>query len=76
MSYKLDVDGKFGPKTYEAIRFLSGAAPQEFAAELLKQRKKYYDGIVTEDESQKANLNGWYNRLRNLAAVCGVTRPV
>jgi lysozyme family protein len=73
---KLDVDGKFGPKTFEAIVRISEAQAANFAQELLVLRKKYYDEIITRDSSQERNKNGWYNRIRALATAAGVKSPV
>jgi lysozyme family protein len=75
LGYKLEVDGKFGPKTYEAVTRLAGAQPEEFTAELLMQRKKYYDEIAARDETQKNNLNGWHNRIEALTKAAGVKNP-
>ena len=76
LGWKLEVDGKFGPKTFESIQRTSEAQPKEFAEELLRQRKQFYDEIVARDETQKKNLNGWYNRIKRLAEAAGVASPV
>ena len=74
--WKLVVDGKFGPKTFEAIQRTSEAQPKEFTGELLGQQKQFYDEIVARDETQKKNLNGWYNRIKRLAEAAGIASPV
>jgi lysozyme family protein len=76
LGWKLEVDGKFGPKTFEAIKKISEAQASGFAQELLVLRKKYYDDIITRDSSQENNKNGWYNRIRALATAAGVKSPV
>jgi lysozyme family protein len=76
LGWKLEVDGKFGPKTFEAIVKISGAQPESFTQELLVYRKCYYDDIIVRDSTQEKNRNGWYNRLKALAATAGVKSPV
>jgi lysozyme family protein len=69
-------DGKFGTKTLEAITKFTSSRPTEFAEEFLRQRKKWFDNIVSRDETQKTFLKGWYNRLSGIAKECGVSSPV
>jgi lysozyme family protein len=76
LGWKLEIDGKFGPKTFEAIVKISGAQPEGFTQELLVYRKRYYDDIIARDSSQEKNKNGWYNRLKALASATGVKSPV
>jgi lysozyme family protein len=76
LGWKLDVDGKFGPKTFEAIVRISAAQASVFAQELLAFRKRYYDDIIARDPGQKNNKHGWYNRIKTLAAAIGVKSPV
>lgn len=54
-------DGIVGPKTIAAIN----SANQQllFNAIMAERRCKYYE-IVANNSSQKANLNGWLNRLK------------
>lgn len=55
-------DGIIGPKSLAAIN----GAPQMllFNAIMAERRSKYYE-IVANNYSQKVNLNGWLNRLKN-----------
>jgi hypothetical protein len=76
LGWKLEVDGKFGPKTFEAIQKISGAQPAGFSQELLVYRKKAYDEIITANPDQAKNKNGWYNRVKALARTAGVKSPV
>ena len=76
LGWKLEVDGKFGPKTFESIQRTSEAQPKEFTEELLRQRKRFYDEIVARDETQKKNLTGWHNRTERLAKAAGAASPV
>ena len=72
----LTVDGKYGPRTRTALIELSIEAPQSLAQAIVERRKEYYDAIVAKDPIQKANLKGWYNRLRDMATTAGVKSPV
>ena len=65
----LTLDGKFGPRTFEALKTL---APKTLAAEIVKQRKIYYEKIVARDPRQKAHWTGWMNRLNDMARTAGV----
>lgn len=65
----LAVDGKFGPRTFAALKSLE---PKTLAAEIVAQRKVYYEKIVARDPDQKANWNGWMNRLSDMARTAGV----
>ena len=76
LDVKLAVDGKYGPQTLAALAALSADKPRELAQAIADQRKIYYDNIVSKNASQKANLSGWYNRLRDMAVECGVKSPV
>jgi lysozyme family protein len=76
LGWNLVEDGKFGPKTLEAVTKLSEAQSVNFAEEYLRQRKKFFDDIIAKDDSQKVFLKGWYKRLQGLAAECGVKNPV
>jgi lysozyme family protein len=76
LGWKLEVDGKFGPKTFEAIKQIPGGSESGFAQELLTFRKQYYDDIISRNPDQAKNKNGWYNRLKKLAAAAGVESPI
>jgi lysozyme family protein len=76
LGWNLVEDGKFGPKTLEAITKLTASRPIEFAEEFLRQRKKWFDNIVIRDATQKVFLKGWHNRLNGIATECGVVSPV
>ena len=65
----LTLDGKFGPRTFEALKAL---APKTLAAEIVKQRKIYCEKIVARDPRQKAHWTGWMNRLNDMARTAGV----
>jgi len=57
-------DGVIGPKSLAAI---NGADQQLlFNAIMAERRSKYYE-IVANNYSQKVNLQGWLNRLKNFA---------
>jgi lysozyme family protein len=72
----LDVDGKYGPKTKAAIWELSKEKSVALSEYLLEERKVYFDGIIARDSSQGVFKEGWYNRLKNLAAAVGITSPI
>jgi hypothetical protein len=72
----LTVDGKWGPKTREAVWALAHNDSLWFASTFLRYRKDYYDRVIKGDSSQEAFRKGWYNRLRMLAKACNVTSPV
>ena len=65
----LAVDGKFGPQTFVALKSLE---PKTLVAEIVTRRKVYYEKIVARDPDQKENLNGWMNRLNDMARTAGV----
>ena len=65
----LVIDGKFGPRTFAALGSLE---PKTLAAEIVKQRKAYYEKIVTKDPEQKVHLEGWMKRLDDMARTAGV----
>ena len=71
---KIAVDGKYGPKTREAL--LSALNATALAQAIADERKAYYDKIVANDPGQKANLKGWCNRLRGMAEAAGLKSPV
>jgi hypothetical protein len=72
----LTIDGKYGPATRAALKTVAKTWPQELAEAICVERKKYYDNIVADDPGQKANLKGWYNRVKAMAEAAGVKSPV
>ena len=73
---RVDVDGKYGPRTRAAMISQADHNPAELAQKIVDERKKYYDNLIAKDPGQKANLKGWYNRLRGMAETAGVKSPV
>jgi lysozyme family protein len=74
---RLGIDGRWGAQTRAAVKALAEADPKGFAAALLRERKAYYDGIISRNPSQAKFKKGWYdNRLVKLAALAGVESPV
>lgn len=63
------IDGKFGPKTFAALK---SCPPLSLAYAIYNQRKKYYEKIVANKPSQRANLKGWMNRADAMAREAGV----
>ena len=65
----LIIDGKFGPKTFSALK---ACAPQTLAKNIYIQRKKYYEKIVARNPSQKVFMKGWLRRADEMAKKAGV----
>lgn len=63
MGYKLDIDGKIGPKTLAALH---DANPDKFVSTFLSVRERYYRRIVQNNPSQNRFLRGWLNRINSL----------
>ena len=63
------IDGKFGPKTFAALR---ACDPMTLAKAIYVQRKKYYEKIVARNPSQKVFLKGWMRRAEEMAKKAGV----
>ena len=63
------VDGKFGPKTFAALK---ACPPMTLAQNIYIQRKKYYEKIVANNPSQKVFLKGWMRRADEMAKEAGV----
>ena len=62
------VDGAIGPKTIQAIQEEIAAGRVEELCDLyFAARRGHYQRIVEKDETQKVFLNGWMNRLNDLA---------
>ncbi len=64
------VDGKFGPKTFAALK---ACPPLSLAYSIYNQRKKYYEKIVARTPSQKVFLKGWMRRADAMAKEAGVS---
>ena len=60
---KLSVDGKFGPKTRTAMRWLN--CPDGIGA-VANKRQAFYDAIVRNNPKQKAFIRGWTNRCNDM----------
>jgi len=58
------IDGKFGPKTFAALK---ACDPQQLARAIYEQRKKYYHKIVAKNPSQERYLKGWLRRADEMA---------
>jgi len=60
-------DGAFGPVSITALQeeIAAGSLP-ELCNNYLAARLDFYDDIVENDETQKANINGWRNRIEHL----------
>ena len=59
LGQKLLIDGKFGPKTFAALK---ACEPVKLSEAIHKERVKYYHKIVTNKPSQKVFLSGWLRR--------------
>ena len=64
------VDGKFGPKTFAALK---ACDPKMLARAIYEQRKKYYQKIVARKPSQNKYLKGWLRRADEMAKESGVS---
>ena len=63
LGYKLDIDGKYGPKTKCA---LEECDEYDFCNTFLDVRENFYYKIVERRSSQKVFLRGWLNRINQL----------
>ncbi len=63
------VDGKFGPKTFAALK---ACEPQELAQAIYIQRKKYYEKLIARNPSQEKFRKGWFRRADAMAREAGV----
>ena len=63
------VDGKFGPKTFAALK---ACEPKALARAIYTQRKLYYENIVQRKPQQKVFLKGWMSRAEAMARTAGV----
>ena len=66
------IDGKWGPRTREALYRMAWRNGLYLSKMLLIKRLNYYDKIVSARPSQKVFLKGWCNRTRALAKAAGV----
>lgn len=60
-------DGIIGPLTIKKLRDFNQI---ELIAKLLSARGSRYARIVADDQTQIANLNGWFNRLSHISTLC------
>ena len=65
---KVTVDGKFGPKTFAALK---ACKPFELAEAIYRERVKYYHRIVTNKPNQKVFLKGWLRRADEMKKEAG-----
>ena len=63
------VDGKFGPKTFAALK---ACDPKMLARAIYEQRKKYYQKIVARAPSQQKFLKGWLRRADDMLKECAL----
>lgn len=66
---KVDIDGKFGPKTFAAAQ---ACDPVALAKAIVKRRGEYYEAIIKANASQECHRRGWFNRLTGMAQAAGV----
>lgn len=52
----------------QLLPFLSRVEPAAFISALLSERKKHYDTLIASNPDQSVFKNGWYSRLKQLAA--------
>ncbi|OFX03783.1 MAG: hypothetical protein A3E78_01875 [Alphaproteobacteria bacterium RIFCSPHIGHO2_12_FULL_63_12] len=75
------VDGRLGPRTFEALRsFLAGRGPEMVAAKLIEARACFIVDLVNEPEKPRErmnllNLKGWVVRLVRLTAYVSRSTP-
>ncbi|QLR62478.1 peptidoglycan-binding protein [Citrobacter sp. RHBSTW-00976] len=60
-------DGVAGPKTINAV---TGADAEWLLTRCFLRRSRYYADIIKSNSSQGKYLNGWFNRLDELANAC------
>ena len=63
------VDGKFGPKTFAALK---ACPPLTLAKNIYEQRKKYYEKLIARNPSQEKFRKGWFRRSDAMAREAGV----
>lgn len=64
---KVDIDGKLGPKTLEALKTQD---PKSFVIAFCEGRKEYYTNLVNKKPSNKKFLKGWHNRAEKCKSYC------
>lgn len=63
----VDVDGKIGPKTIDALQEeFSANRMEELVDNMIAIRLDFYHSIVERDQSQGVFIKGWENRLKEL----------
>jgi len=58
--FYIAIDGRFGPKTLNALNLCD---PDDLLNKFRELLEEHYRDIVANDPEQKVNLNGWLNRL-------------
>lgn len=66
----VEVDGKYGPKTKEALWELAKREPKGMAMAICDMRMDYYERIVAANPTQRVFMKGWTNRVNDLRRVC------
>ena len=63
------VDGKFGPKTFAALKTCD---PLRLAGAIYRQRKNYYEKIIARNPKQEVFRKGWMRRADEMVRTAGV----
>ena len=63
------VDGKFGPKTFAALKVCE---PKMLANAIYRQRKAYYEKIIARNPKQAVFRTGWMRRADEMAKTAGI----
>ena len=63
------VDGKFGPKTFAALK---ACDPHLLADAIYRQRKMFYERIIARNPKQAVFRTGWMRRADEMARVSGL----
>lgn len=69
------IDGRWGPKTRNALYKLAWTNGLALSKMLLVKRWNFYDAIVASRPNQRKYLGGWRNRTNDLARKCGIKLP-
>lgn len=68
---KIDIDGRVGVMTLNAILSISDkTTPFDLAAMYNDRRELYYNRIIANNPSQKVFYKGWMNRLNSVRKLC------